>query len=257
MKVFSSYAEYYDILYNEKKHFSEVLYIKDLLKRYASDSQSILELGCGTGIHASLLAKLGYSIHGVDSSNNMLKHAYKRKSELPCKISSRLSFSQGDIRDIRFNRKFDAIISIFHVINYLTANKDLQETLHTVADHLKPGGIFIFDSWYGPAVLSNPPTVRIKRFENDKISIVRISEPVLYFDENIVDVKYQLFIRHKKTGAVKEINEIHRMRYLFKPEIKMLCKKFGLTLIDHHEWLTKNEPGIETWGVCFILKVNE
>jgi SAM-dependent methyltransferase len=256
MKVFSNYAEYYDLLYNEKKHSSEVFYIQKLLKKYSPGSQVLLELGCGTGIHASLLAKLGYKIHGVDFSKNMLRYANKRRSELSEETLSRLSLSQGDIRNIRLNRKFDAIISIFHVINYLTANKELQETLQTVVDHLKPGGIFIFDSWYGPAVLSNPPTVRIKRFENDEIRVVRISEPFLHPDENVVDVKYQLFIRCKKTGTVKEINEIHRMRYLFKPEINILCNKFGLTLLDHHEWLTMKKPGIETWGVCFISKVN-
>jgi SAM-dependent methyltransferase len=252
MDVFGNYARYYNLLYRDKDYAGEVEFIHQLLRTYASQTQSILELGCGTGTHALLLAKQGYSVHGVDLSAEMLQQASERLSQLPQELASKLVYSQGDIRTIRLDQQFDAIVSLFHVFSYQTTNQDLQATFATVNAHLKPGGVLIFDCWYGPAVLSDRPTVRIKRLEDKEISITRIAEPVMHPNENLVNVNYQVFIKDKHNGAVEELQETHTMRYLFKPEVDLLFKASQLELIASHEWMTKSEPGFNTWGVYFV-----
>jgi SAM-dependent methyltransferase len=252
MDVFGNYARYYNLLYRDKDYAGEVEFIDQLLRTYASQTQSILELGCGTGTHALLLAKQGYSVHGVDLSAEMLQQASERLSQLPQELASKLTYSQGDIRTIRLDQQFDAIVSLFHVFSYQTTNQDLQATFATVNAHLKPGGVLIFDCWYGPAVLSDRPTVRIKRLEDKEISITRIAEPVMHPNENLVNVNYQVFIKDKHNGAVEELQETHTMRYLFKPEVDLLFKASQLELIASHEWMTKSEPGFNTWGVYFV-----
>jgi SAM-dependent methyltransferase len=252
MDVFGNYARYYNLLYRDKDYAGEVEFIHQLLRTYASQTQSILELGCGTGTHALLLAKQGYSVHGVDLSAEMLQQASERLSQLPQELASKLVYSQGDIRTIRLDQQFDAIVSLFHVFSYQTTNQDLQATFATVNAHLKPGGVLIFDCWYGPAVLSDRPTVRIKRLEDKEISITRIAEPVMHPNENLVNVNYQVFIKDKHNGAVEELQETHTMRYLFKPEVDLLFKASQLELIASHEWMTNSEPGFNTWGVYFV-----
>ena len=67
MAVFYSYAQYYDLLYREKDYPGEVDYVDALIKKYAvNDARTILDLGCGTGGHAILLARKGYRVTGVD-----------------------------------------------------------------------------------------------------------------------------------------------------------------------------------------------
>jgi SAM-dependent methyltransferase len=105
-----------------------------------------------------------------------------------------LTFSPGDIRDIRLNKSFDAVIALFHVISYQTTNEDVTAAFETAGHHLKPGGIFIFDVWYGPAVLTEHPEVRIKRMADEKTEITRLAEPVLHPNENRVDVHYHVFV---------------------------------------------------------------
>ena len=39
----------------------------------------------------------------------------------------------------------------------------------TAAKHLKQNGVFIFDFWYGPGVLTDPPALRQKRLENNEM----------------------------------------------------------------------------------------
>jgi len=252
MTIFGNYARYYDLLYQDKDYFGEVQFIHQLIQMQAQEARYLLDLGCGTGIHATLLAQEGYQVHGVDLSQEMLKKAAERVSELPPELASKLSFSQGDIRQIRLNQTFDVITSLFHVISYQANNDDLLAAFQTVKAHLKPGGIFIFDAWYGPAVLREQPSVRIKRLEDEKILVTRIAEPVMYPNNNWVDVNYQVFIRDKTSGSVEELKESHRMRYLFKPEIDFLLSHCQMNVISCYEWMRDRKPGFDTWSVCFI-----
>jgi SAM-dependent methyltransferase len=255
VSVFGNYARYYDLLYRDKDYVGEAQFIHRLIQTHAPNAQNILELGCGTGNHAVLLAKEGYQIHGVDFSQEMLQKADSRLSQLPLDLGSKLKFYCGDIRQVRLNQTFDVVISLFHVISYQIANEDLLATFATVKEHLKPGGIFIFDVWYGPAVLSEPPTIRVKRLEDEKIFVTRIAEPVMHPNENLVDVNYQVFIRDKISNIVEELQETHHMRYLFKPEVELLLREFQMQIIAFCEWMSDRKAGFDTWGVCFIGRI--
>jgi SAM-dependent methyltransferase len=254
MKVFSKYAHYYDLLYKDKDYAAEAEYVHRLLRKYAPGTKSVLELGCGTGIHAHLLSGMGYRLHGVDRSPAMLESASRRVPGPGSVPEAQPAFSLGDVRGIRMNDKFDAVISLFHVMSYQTTNDEISASLATAKFHLNPGGILVFDCWYGPAVLSQKPEIRIKRFEDDRIQVTRIAEPTMHPDENIVDVNYQVSIRNKSDGSVEELRETHRMRYLFTPEVVCFLSQHGLKLLDSFEWMSGREPGFDTWGVCFVAQ---
>lgn len=252
MSVFGNYARYYDLLYRDKDYGGEANFISKLLQAHAPEARSILELGCGTGMHATLLAQKGYEVCGVDMSAQMLEGAKQRVQALPAQLASKLQFHQGDIRSFRLSQQFDAVISLFHVISYQTTNEDLRSAFATAKTHLKPGGAFIFDCWYGPAVLTEPPAVRVKRLQDAEIAVTRIAEPVMYANDNLVDVNYQVFIKNLEDGTIEPIEETHRMRYLFKPELETFLSGAGLELIGCGEWMTDKDPGFNTWGVYFV-----
>ena len=255
MNVFGNYARYYDLLYRDKNYALEAQFVHQLLQSYVPQSKSILDLGCGTGTHAVLLAQFGYQVHGVDLSADMLRQASDRLGHLPPDLAGLLKFTQGDIRNVRLNQTFDVVLSLFHVISYQTTNEDLRAAFATVKEHLKPGSLFIFDCWYGPTVLSDRPVVRVKRLSDEAIEVTRIAEPLMYPNENLVDVNYQVFIKDKSSSAVVELRETHRMRYLFKPEITLFLAESGLKILDCAEWMSGHPPGFNTWGVYFVAKV--
>lgn len=252
--VFNAYAAYYDLLYQDKDYAGEARYVHELIQRYAPGAVDILELGCGTGAHAACLAGEGYNIHGIDRSEAMLQAAEQRKTRLNKDVRQHLRFSQGDIRMIRLDEHFDAVISLFHVISYQITNADILATLATASHHLKPGGLFVFDVWYGPAVLTERPLVRVKRMENDAVQVVRLAEPLLKPNENLVDVAYHVFVRDLRTNAVHELRENHAMRYLFQPELEILLQQSELHALNVQECMSGKEPGCDTWGVCCVAK---
>lgn len=254
MSIFQKYARYYDLLYSDKNYDAESRYVRHLLQAHADDAKSLFEMGSGTGKHALFLARSGYRVLGVDRSREMCEQANEMLLSQDADIASGLTFQTGDIRAIRLGTTFDAVISLFHVISYQTADEDLKAALSTARAHLMTNGVFLFDCWYGPAVLTDRPAIRIKRLENDEIIVTRIAEPVLHPNDNMVDVRYHAFIRDKKTDKTEELMETHRMRYLFLPEIRALLKDSGFELVFSGEWMTDRELGSHTWSSCFIGK---
>lgn len=254
MSVFAGYARYYDLLYRDKPYRDEADHVRRLILSHVPDARIIVELGCGTGAHAEHLARAGMEVNGADLSEWMLERAASRRAMLPSDVAQRLHFSHGDVRDVRLGVRADAVISLFHVVSYQTENADLHAMFATAREHLRSGGVFIFDVWYGPAVLADRPVVRVKELENDEVKITRIAKPTLHPSRNLVDVHYRIITYEKKTGRYSETEENHRMRYLFSTEVELLAAQSGLTVIDAHEWMTGRLPGFDTWGVCFVCR---
>jgi len=251
--VFADYARYYDLLYRDKDYAAEAEYVMGLIRKFHPSVRSILELGSGTGIHASLLAEKGFTVHGIERSQEMLARS-QVLAENRAAGNGRLTFTAGDIREVRLSKRFEAVIALFHVISYQTTNDDVTAAFETARDHLNTGGVFIFDVWYGPAVLTERPAVRIKRMADDQTEITRLAEPVLHPNENRVDVHYHVFVRNRATHTVAELKETHTMRYFFKPEIEQIAAQTGFQCQHVEEWLSGRAIGCDTWGVCFVMK---
>ena len=243
--VFDIYSCYYDLLYNDKDYAAEVDYIHELLKKNGINKGDLLEFGSGTGKHGRILADMGYRVHGIERSPKMVALT---------KVGGGFTCQQGDICAIQMGLHYDAVLSLFHVVSYQTSNDDVRSVFARAADHLENGGLFLFDVWYSPAVYAQQPEVRVKRMSDEKIDILRIAEPVLYPNENRVDVHYSIYATERATGHVETMIESHAMRHFSLPEIDLLAQSFGFERIAAEEFLTKETPSEKTWGVCIILQ---
>lgn len=243
--VFSGYSRYYDLLYRDKDYVAESNYIRDLLERFGVSGTQLLEFGSGTGKHGRLLAEIGFRVTGIE-----------RSAEMVARTESTQGFScqQGDICSLKLDRTFSAVLSLFHVVSYQTTDANLQAVFERAAEHLETGGLFVFDFWYSPAVSSQSPEVRVKRMADDEVEIIRIAEPLLRPNENCVDVNYTIFARNRESAVIESMTEIHPMRHFSLPEIDLLGKLTGFKRLGAEEFLTKAEPGPNTWGVCVILQ---
>lgn len=243
--LFNAYGHYYNLLYKDKDYAGETEYIHNLLNQHDIINGDILEFGSGTGKHGNLLALQGHKIHGIERSAEMVSQASSCEG---------FTCEQGDICTIKINRRFDAVLSLFHVLSYQISNENVSAVFARASEHLKTGGIFIFDFWYSPAVYSQQPVVRVKRMLDDAVEITRIAEPIIYPNENRVDVCYTIYAREIASNKVSTLNEIHPMRHFSLPEIDMFAQSNGFALMRTEEFLTGKSAGVDTWGVCVILK---
>lgn len=242
----NNYSRYYDLLYKDKDYKAEAEYISRLIRSVRPHAENIIELGCGTGNHAALLCKDGFKVTGLERSEEMVALA---------KAKSINNFNPvvSDITHYKLSEKFDVAISLFHVISYLTTNESLTSCFETTYEHLNDNGIFIFDVWYSPAVYHQQPETRIKKMEDEVIAVTRLAEPAIHYNENVVVVNYEILIRNKSTSETEVYKETHPMRHFSIPEIRFLANQTGFEVSKAEEFFTGNEPGICTWGVCFVL----
>lgn len=245
--VFDAYSHYYDLLYSDKDYVAEVEYLCDLLKRYNNSGHELLEFGSGTGKHGCLFAERGYCVTGIEQSPEMVSQAL---------IADGFSCQVGDICTVHLGRTFDVVLSLFHVVSYQVSNEALRALFARASEHLESGGLFVFDVWYSPAVYAQRPEVRVKRMANDKVAITRIAEPTIVPNENRVDVHYTVFAHDVVTGESQTFTETHPMRHFSIPEMDNLAAQCGFERIIAEAFLTGEEPGENTWGVCFVLRKN-
>ncbi|MED0737760.1 class I SAM-dependent methyltransferase [Aneurinibacillus thermoaerophilus] len=93
----------------------------------------VLDAGCGDGYGSAKLAELGFSVIGLDISEEMIKKAEKR-----IKPGLRLSFVKADLRELPFEKQsFQAIMAI----NVIEWTDDPRRMLISLKEYLKPGGL--------------------------------------------------------------------------------------------------------------------
>lgn len=250
MEVFKDYAYYYNAFYQDKDYKSEAGQVDCLLKRFGKNIGSIINFGCGTGKHDMELAKLGYRCTGIDLSALMINIARENVKRENLSID----FAVADIRSFVPQTQYDAVISLFHVMSYQTKNDDILQAFQSARKALDRGGLFLFDVWYGPGVLSDKPCVRVKEIEDEKNKLARIARPVMHDKENVVDVCYEVFIMDKENGQTKVFNEVHNMRYFFRPELEFLLQEAGFELLDNIDCQTLGETDYNTWTSYFIAR---
>ena len=250
MDVFQDYAYYYNLLYKDKNYGMEAETINRILKKCDPLIKNIINFGCGTGRHDMELAKLGYHCKGIDMSASMIEIAKKNT------VAERdgIEFEIADIRNYEPKEKYDAAISLFHVMSYQNTNNDIRCALQTVRKALNSGSHFLFDVWYGPGVLSDKPSVRVKELEDEENRLIRIARPEMYDKKNVVDVHYEVLIINKISSIVQTINEVHSMRYFFKPELEMLLGETGFELIKNIDCQTLGETDYNSWTSYFIAR---
>lgn len=253
MSVFGRYADWYDLFYADKDYRAEAAYVVGVLRQHGVAGGSLVEIGCGTGAHAQWLASDGWQVCGIDRSEEMLTQARARFDE----AGSRIELHRGDARDFDLGRQFDAVVSLFHVMSYQAETGEIESALRSVRRHLRPNGLFLFDFWFGPAVLAQKPESRIRTVENKRYRVVRIATPALYDAQRIVDVRYDFEIMDKYQGNQDVLHELHRMRYLFPDEIERMAKATGFRLDGLTEWMSECAPSEQSWNACAILRASD
>lgn len=247
------YAEEYDLFYKGKDYEAECDMIEEIFRRHAAGKIStILDLGCGTGNHAVPLSKRGYQVTGVDRSPEMVEHA---KAKLQSQTSSpqlKPQFLKGDVRSLNLDQHFDVVLMMFAVLGYQVTNEDVLAALRTVRRHLRPGGLFVCDVWYGPAVLAIRPGDRIKIIPTPGGKVIRAASGSLDVYRQTADVCYQTW-SIKGQQVVSETEETHRMRYFFPQELDLFFAQADINLLEITDFNNPaKSPTEETWNCLAV-----
>jgi ubiquinone/menaquinone biosynthesis C-methylase UbiE len=177
--MYSISAKYYDEIYGAtgKDYHAETDIVHKLIQRHKkTKGNTILDVGCGTGIHANLLGK-HYQVEGLDIEPRMLAVARKN--------FPKIRFRQGNMVNFKISQKFDIITCLFSAIGHVKTKTSLQKAIRNMSQHLFPGGVLLIEPWFAPeewhtgsiyTVTVNKPGLKIVRMsrssQRGKISII-------------------------------------------------------------------------------------
>jgi ubiquinone/menaquinone biosynthesis C-methylase UbiE len=142
MSRYDGLAGSYDAMMTDASYRKRADWLERLFRKSSIPVQSVLDLACGTGTIACLLAERGYEVIATDASEEMLTQAMMKAADLE---ENAPVFLHQTMPKLRLLEPVDAAISTIDSLNYLTRERDIRETFLRVYRWLKPGGQFVFD----------------------------------------------------------------------------------------------------------------
>jgi SAM-dependent methyltransferase len=145
MEAYERSARVYDLLYSGAgimDFAADAAAVHDLVQQSNPAARTLLDVGCGTGLHLAHLSKW-YEISGIDRSLSMLDLARAR-------LGDHVVLSPADMRDFDLRNQFDVVTCLFSSIGYLTTDSDLGRAFQRFAAHLSAGGVLVVDGWVRP-----------------------------------------------------------------------------------------------------------
>lgn len=215
--VFEVFAESYDAIYKSFKNYAaEADAVAALVRQNSPGARTILDVACGTGEHARLLAERGFEVDGLD-----INATFVRRARLKHPAGQ---FFEADMSDFQLARRYDAVICLFSSIGYLRTLDRVLSAFKCFREHLKPGGVMLVEPWFGPGTLDEKH-VGHHSGEAEGMGITRTSrielEPRLsrlIFDYEITD-----------TSGTRHASEVHELGLFSNEELMDAFGAAGLT----------------------------
>jgi SAM-dependent methyltransferase len=246
------HAELYDLFYADKPYAAEAAFVDECLTKYSvGPAKRVLEIACGTGTHAFHLEKHGHQIIASDYSEAMMRRAQQKAAEK----SSRVEFQLQDMTQLEVSgAPFDAVICLFDAIGYVQTNEALTKVFHGVHEHLRADGLFVFEFWHAAAMLRHYDPIRVKKWETDDSTVLRISETSLDTPNQLSRVTYSIYeLRHN--GTYSALTETQVNRYFLLQEMHHWLTSSGFTPVKWFAGFTDNETITdETWHIVAVAR---
>lgn len=248
MVLYKKLAKYYDKFYSSKNYPTEIDFITKLFSSYKIKVKNILDVACGTGSHAKLLTLKNYNVTGVDLNKEMLRIARK-------KVKRHAIFIKGDMRSLSsvVSKQYDAVILLFNSMGYNTNKRDFRRTLKEVYNHLRKGGVFIFDLNTKDLIMSfmlNPSSKsEFNFFFKDKKSF-GFKHVKTKIKSNIIENSFDYLINdNSKIISVRE--DFHKLGLFTENEIKSMMRSEGFKVVAFHNWKFKS-PSKKSYPNIFV-----
>jgi len=235
MNAYNALAFSYDRLTNDVDYNSIVDFYWQILNREGLHPESAVDLACGTGSVALILAQRGLRVTGVDMSPEMLCMA-DQKSVYE---ENRPSFICQKLQNLYLPRAVDLAVCALDGLDYITDPMDCQKAINRIYKALNPGGCLIFD-------VNTPEKLRamdgqIFLDEDDDVYCVWRGE----FDEDTNVCTYWMDLFQRQGDVWHRSYEEHREYAYSIEQLTGYLKSAGFTSIEvfADQQLCKPRPG--------------
>ena len=188
-ELYNQLSKYIDASYRATKNYQQE--VDFILRRVGNvpGRKIAIDVACGSGGHAELLRKAGFEVYAVDLSPAMLRSL---KQNLPnAKV-----FKQ-DLRNLQVPVQADVLICMYNSINYNYSYAELSRTLKRFYDHLKRGGVVVFDTAFMTDTWK-PGPFSVETITTPDFEVARVNKSSKKGSFGIVDIVFVIFEKGRK-----------------------------------------------------------
>lgn len=217
--TYSAFATIYDKAMGEAVLPSVLDAFSESRNRFAVSTDSIADIGCGTGRFLKYLTRFKGKLTGIDMSRAMLKLAERRLAGADVRLA------RMDMRDLVLPERIETVTATFDTLNYLLSRKDLAKTFRRFATALVPGGMLLFD--FIPRGANKGATGGTQHVALGPIR----SEWRIQIDPQGRGSAVAIIMRRDDDKAPPLV-EVHRQRWHDVEEVKTLLTASGFELLN-------------------------
>ena len=182
MSIFKTGAKYYEIFSDSDIRLNrEGPFLLDAL--HQSQGLRVVDIACGTGLHAEFFAQNGAHVDAFDISDEMIEYARMNHSR------PSINFYTGDMRKLS-GGPWDLAICLGNSISVLSTNEDLRRTFKSVFSSLGPNGVFVIQILNYQAGAHQKPRHRIERKKLDNADVVAVKNLVPHEDMTFLSLSF-------------------------------------------------------------------
>ena len=222
MDAYHALAQSDDRLTNDVDYEATVDFYFEILRREGLRPKTAVDLACGTGSVAVLLARKGLRVTAVDLSAEMLAEAAQKAADM----ENPPSFVCQPLQELRLPRGVDLAVCALDSLDYITDPDDCAEAIRRIYRVLNPGGIFIFD-------VNTPEKLRamdgqVFLDEDEDVFCVWRGE----FDEQTNICSYGMDLFQRQGSVWRRSCEEHREYAYTAEQLKGFLRQAGFTHIE-------------------------
>jgi SAM-dependent methyltransferase len=236
------YSQVYDSIHAEKNYQEDIEKILDILEEFElrDTIRTVLDFGCGTGKHISILEANGFDVQGYDPSLEMLQVARKNFPSLT--FSSELSV---------LNQDSDLVVSLFDVLSYQNTPEKLEIFFSQLHFMVASKGYILLDFWNLEGVRNSPPENRAKVFVYNNKKYERRVVANHFEDFKLTELSISVRDYQNNTELY---SELHVMRAFDLEEItELISPRFELVACrDAKDY--KSALGKNSWRAVVLLR---
>ncbi|MGQ9550160.1 MAG: class I SAM-dependent DNA methyltransferase [Roseiflexus sp.] len=258
--IYHAYAPFYDGSGQIRFAILFAHYLlEDILPRHSIDGRRVLDLACGTGTLALILADAGWQVTGVDRSSAMLAIARNRAQTIdaalrPCFIEADMRWlwqtgRAGEHRSEVHPGSFHLVTCTYDSLNYMLTEEELAACFATAAEALVSGGLFLGDmntrhfleyEWGEVEIIERPGFVQINRSRFDPETSCSTMRLIGFVGDD--------------DGGYERFEEVHVERAYAPETVAALITGVGLTLEAVYDCFTTQPVGERTQRIVWIAR---
>ena len=218
MGAFNSVAAYYELLSDSTKRQERE---RPLLERWLREAPNfrVVDLACGTGFHALLLAECGATVTALDLGSDMIAHAQEHRPH------PNINYAVQDMRTVD-GGPWDLAICLGNSLSLLGSLDEVCTVMNRVYTALTPGGIFATQVLNYASISAKKPRQRIEERHTPDLDLVAVKNLVPHGDRTLLSLTFHLL----RGGQYEAVCESAALLNLTKSQLVSAAKQAGFAI---------------------------